>query len=77
MSKIKELYTILHIKSYIDELFSKKADVSDAQKAFRKIKATIGTNEQLDIEFKGTNNLDECKSLVEAIIKLDSLLPKK
>jgi hypothetical protein len=75
MKKTNIVYFLLCIKNYIDQIFSKKVDVEDAKKTFRKIKITIGADDKLEVVFKGTNNLDDCKSIAEALIKLDSLLP--
>ena len=74
MKKTNIVYFLLCIKNYIDKLFSNKVDVEDAKKTFRKIKKTIGVDDKLEIVFKDTNNLDDCKSIAEALIKLDSLL---
>lgn len=39
-----------------------------------KLKTSIGFNDDITVTFTGTNNLDECKTLIEAILKLDSLI---
>lgn len=39
-----------------------------------KMKDSIGFNNNITVSFSGTNNLDECTTLIEAILKLDSLL---
>ena len=39
-----------------------------------KLKTSIGFSDDITITFTGTNNLDECKTLIEAILKLDSLI---
>lgn len=39
-----------------------------------KMKDSIGFNNTITVSFSGTNNLDECTTLIEAILKLDSLL---
>lgn len=74
MKKTNIVYFLLCIKNYIDKIFSNKVNVEDAKKTFRKIKKTMGADDKLEIVFNGTNNLDDCKSIAEALIKLDSLL---
>ena len=76
MNKSKFLSLLLYIKSYIDSLMPTKANKTDVELYIEKTRLSIGADKKLNVEFKGTNHLDDCKSIVEAIIKLDSLLPK-
>lgn len=42
--------------------------------AFERTRKTIGADENIKVTFSGTNNLDGCESLLEAILLLDSKL---
>ncbi len=41
---------------------------------FERLRMTIGANENIEVTFSGTNNLDSAKSIVEALLILDAKL---
>lgn len=88
-SRIDNTQTLIDGKVNINELSVLEAQLNDKQNkidnridecesvtahAITQIKESLGTNEGVNVSFSGTNNLDDCKSIIEAILKLDSLL---
>lgn len=63
------------IKSAKESVSQHINDVSfiTSKTAVKMLKA-LGVNEDLEVSFKGTHNLDNCTSLIEAILVLDEKL---
>ena len=67
--------TIKTLQEYfisIESIISDNEEVTAA--AFDKIRNVVGADENAKVIFSGTNNLDGCESLLEAILLLDAKL---
>ena len=79
LKRTKFMSSMLYLKSYMDKLFDTKANKTDVESLEDKVSKSIeaiGLDENKDykVEFHETNNLDDCDTIIKAILKLDSLL---